>query len=183
MANWVVNSLQFNTREDFEKALRLLDIENEKDFSFERFVPQPKTREETPPEYILGKDDMIAVEDEHPWLDWYKWNTANWGVKWDCSEVSFGASGLTFWTPNGIAVPVFRKMAKVWKDFDFEIDFCEEQMYPAGYAQHAAGTESLGVVCYEPESDECYEAYNDLWGEGFEKGSDGEWHSIDVDDD
>lgn len=181
MANWVMNSLQFNSTEDFEKALRLLGIESERDFSFGLFIPQPKSEDECPLEFRMKENSGIAVEDEHPWLDWYKWNTANWGVKWDCSEVSFRERGLTFWTPNGIAVPVFRAMADIWKDLEFEIDFCEEQMCPSGYAAHLADS-GLSVVYYEPDSDEAYMMYNELWDDIFVKGDDGEWHNAEEED-
>lgn len=116
MANWATNRLEFDSEQDAKKVWEGMQIDvpdkTEKRFSFEAVVPSPKTKEECPPEYLIKENSELKVEEHRPWFDWYAWNTAFWGIKWDASEAFFDEKLIYFDTPWGQPLDsVFQKIA------------------------------------------------------------------------
>ena len=100
MPNWVRNVIEVwgepNDVADFvEKHIK------DNTFDFNTIIPEPKTREECDPFFVLpeeeeqkiieqnkrlrkdGLDEMFDLNDEIAWFDWYQWRIHNWGTKWN----------------------------------------------------------------------------------------------------
>lgn len=80
MPDWTSNKLTITgAAEDVEAFLKKarMGVEEEKEFSFNAFVPTPKEVDQG--NVVLG----VA-----PRLNWYNWNTNNWGTKWDACHVT-----------------------------------------------------------------------------------------------
>lgn len=122
MPNWCSNTLSVSAYEegsmnefyDFLERIKGLDEEgNTSDFSFHSLVPRPKDEE-----------------------DWYHWNIANWGTKWDVSEVSVSVEEeyayfnfQTAWSPPEVWV---RKIAPMFPNLTLQLTYHEGGMGFAG---------------------------------------------------
>lgn len=99
-------------------------------------------------------------------IDWYAWNSHNWGCKWDASDVSITESNgeltIEFKTPWGTPEPVLEALTE--RGFNFHYEWIEEQ-----------GPDSLGYFTilngekideYRPVSwsKEAYELMFEWWG-------------------
>lgn len=92
MPNWTYNTI--NVRASNKQALTkfikkyfVKDENNELRFDFNKVIPQPKTKEECPKEYICDCEEE-HIEDTRGgnWFNWYKWNNQNWGTKWNACD-------------------------------------------------------------------------------------------------
>lgn len=118
MADMVENKISFNSKKDLQKFL------NNGNFSFENIIPSPKTLKELKAlkngdRYILTKDDCIEPLEDREWFNWYKWNSENWGTKWDASNVQLTQKTITFYTAWCPPKQVFDKMAEDNYDMEF----------------------------------------------------------------
>lgn len=87
MPNWCENviTLSGTGLEEFRKTLNRVDEDGKMaEFSFRQIVPRPKEQDE----------------------NWYEWNIANWGTKWDVNDtdVEYKADSIvihveTAWSP------------------------------------------------------------------------------------
>jgi hypothetical protein len=64
-------------------------------------------------------------------LNWYNWNIANWGVKWDASDPELVEEDETslqyrFNTPWGVAEQALSTLSTQYPDVGFNLDFEEE---------------------------------------------------------
>ena len=93
------------------------------------------------------------------YFDWWKFNTEQWGTKWDACDVEIGevseASDGTaevdydFQTAWSFPEPWFIELAKQWSDLDIDIYASEEdhQFYLAGHARN--GEAELNFMDYD----------------------------------
>ncbi|MFM7088488.1 MAG: hypothetical protein ACKOW9_03075 [Candidatus Paceibacterota bacterium] len=127
MPNWVYNeiTLTFSGEEDASNARKYLTGSEDGDvFSFEKILPRP--------------------EDES---DWYNWNIANWGTKWDAarSEVIKDEAGVlvyrfdTAWSPP---FPVIKALSAKYSTAPIKMVFEEEQGW-GGVAEALDGEISI----------------------------------------
>ena len=118
MPNWCSNELTIQgSPKELSKLIKKVEITKseatdnhlESIFSCHRVIPRP-----------LNKQD-----------DWYEWNVANWGTKWDLCDVNFdGAvedkiivySFESAWSPIS---PVVEALAKEFKQLSFNYAFYE----------------------------------------------------------
>lgn len=132
MPNWTTNRLEFNNEEDAKRVWegmqtefpcwkddgygnRYKSDEMRKEFSFESIVPSPKTKEECPSYAIINENSHVSIPEERPWFNWYEWQCANWGVKWDASDAYLDLNVIWFSTPWGPPLDnLFQKMADKW---------------------------------------------------------------------
>jgi hypothetical protein len=76
MPNWCNNSLTLTGPEDVIKEI----VAN--GFSFQKLIPCPQELIDTqspPPSKEIGENNVA----KYGYADWYSWNVANWGTKWD----------------------------------------------------------------------------------------------------
>jgi len=118
MPNWCSNELKIQgSPKELSKLIKKVQItkseatENhcESVFSCHRVIPRP-----------LDKED-----------EWYEWNVANWGSKWDLNDVRFDGDVddkevsyyfESAWSP---VVPVIEALAKEFKKLSFTYTFYE----------------------------------------------------------
>lgn len=96
MANITLNSMHFEDSAKAEKVWKGMQT-SDGNFSFEKVIPSPKTEKECPEKY---RNSVSGNNPSKPWFDWYKWNTDNWGTKWDASAEPYtGGNSISFETP------------------------------------------------------------------------------------
>ena len=77
-------------------------------FDFELLIPSPKRKEDCESKYLMGPGSFAQVEKDRPWFDWYKWNIANWGTKWnscDNDQFELTKSSLSFYFSTAWSIP------------------------------------------------------------------------------
>jgi hypothetical protein len=153
MANWVYNSVSIsgNTKDIkafIEKAGTEIPTANndtptqityekpEEGFSFWNFVRPPQEALESG-EYFGTSGFVGGKKVGDTKNNWYQWNIANWGTKWDGGEISFDTSvdeekenssiSLSFQTAWDIPKPVFEAMVEQHPTLDFAFYSEEEQ--------------------------------------------------------
>ena len=64
--------------------------------------------------------------------NWYDWNRANWGTKWDAYEPYVNAMTdeifLSFMTAWSTPEPIFKKLAEQYPDLLIEIEYADEDL-------------------------------------------------------
>lgn len=86
----------------------------------EIYKPYGQEGEQSTVREICQYSDMLQNETGYP--DWYTWNIANWGVKWNAvdSIVSYDKARLIvyleFLSPWSAPVPVMRKIKEIFGD-------------------------------------------------------------------
>lgn len=101
MPNWTNNTITFKSEEDCKKVWEAMCLETfakkalpdgnyakykTKRFTYEAVIPSPKTKKECPKEYLMNEESYSQALEDRPWFDWYRWNSSNWGVKWDACD-------------------------------------------------------------------------------------------------
>ncbi len=111
MPNWVYNRLTV-TSGDADAVERLVAAVpgDERAFSFNSIVPRPADEED----------------------NWYNWNLANWGCKWDTSDISVEAASpvehlFYFNTPWSPAIHVMTALSKQHPNVTLNLVYEEEQ--------------------------------------------------------
>ena len=69
----------------------------------------------------LTARDYYKIKEETGFFNWYDWSCANWGVKWDASNVCVADDGIDFDTPWGAPIPILELICKKFPDADIEI--------------------------------------------------------------
>jgi hypothetical protein len=130
MPNWCSNNLYVSgKKEDVTKFKEKAKTEKEP-LSFSNFVPMPKEEEE----------------------NWYEWNIANWGTKWDISNVEVSFDGKvkiqdeeeyyinymfdTAWSPP---IEWVGNLAKQYPELEFELEYREDGVGFAGKIKASGG--------------------------------------------
>ena len=78
--------------------------------------------------------------------NWYKWNYANWGTKWDAYDTSLTeayeadkyVNYYHFTTANDAPLPVLEKMMELFPTLSFRLDY-EDEAGPGGRIRSAEG--------------------------------------------
>jgi len=147
MPNWCSNELKIQGNpKELSKLVKKVQITKseatdthyESVFSCHRVIPRP-----------LDKEG-----------DWYEWNVANWGSKWDLNDVRFSGDVEdkevsyyfdTAWSP---VVPVIEELAKEFKKLSFTYVFYEggsdywgEQEYKKGELVSEEGGDLSSAGC------------------------------------
>jgi hypothetical protein len=109
MPNWVANRLSMDGKDERVQEcldfVRSIDSEGgiRSDFDFNQIIP------------TTGE------------ADWYSWGIKNWGTKWNATDSYVSDSGdvcfNTAWSPP---IPVIRKLAELFPDLIFELEWTIE---------------------------------------------------------
>ena len=88
----------------------------------------------------------IALDNikKYGYKNWYDWNRANWGTKWDAYEPYVNAMTdeifLSFMTAWSTPEPIFRKLAEQYPDLLIEIEYADEDLgYNCGSYSYVDG--------------------------------------------
>lgn len=172
MPNWVYNTLIVNGAPEEVKKFITKVIDERDDFDFARIIPEPKTERECPKRFRCksAADAHITEAPGKPWFNWYEWNIANWGTKWNACETEVdytegeGICRITFNTAWSAPIPVMNEMFDQFRKLRFEYEWIEEQ-----------GCVDLGRIVSENNviveenvpaegSKEAYELMFEMWG-------------------
>ena len=97
---------------------------------FNKIIPEPKTKEECPKEYLVTKDSHIMEREEKPWFDWYRWHLAYWGTKWgayDCyTKIGKTWIMFVFSTAWSVAEPIISKLRLL--GYELEVRYADENL-------------------------------------------------------
>ena len=186
MPNWVYNSMNVagktsDIKEFIEKAKKPRPDGFEKDeiayvendgLSFFNFVAPPVEAIESG-EYFGTNGYVNGEAVGKTEFNWYEWNIANWGVKWDAGSVSAGthidetkptnAISYSFETAWGIPEPVFQAMITQHPNLEFDFSCEEEQGWGAEFESSEGSlvtTKEWGI----PESHADYAERDNLDG-------------------
>jgi len=135
MPNWVTNKIKVTASkellDEFEKKYCRLDDEDNYFFDFDRVIPEPKTKDECPKDYLNYEGSHIQEDEKRPWFNWYSWHNKYWGTKWNsCSNEIERTSKfrleLVFDTAWSIPKPVLKELVKQNPNIKFEFFYSEE---------------------------------------------------------
>ena len=98
MPSWVTTRLYFSSEEK-ANIVYLAMFWHGKRFSFKSLMPHPQTREECETSFLMTQGAFCTPTKNKPWLNWYNWNIAKWGCKWDCRDASVCGNFIEFLTP------------------------------------------------------------------------------------
>lgn len=163
MPNWFYFSLNVSgEKKDVEqfvenvKGSEKFDTEG-REFDFNHFIPQPENIFRG----NLGKDEEEYCK-KNGLPDWYTWNNANWGTKWNAvcdDEISISVDGFPFEheynlsTAWAFPTPVIKKMIDMYPNLDFTIVGEEESN---SYGVYIVSSEEI----WEEEEPDMVDEYN-----------------------
>lgn len=139
MPNWMRIALEVSGDEQQQKEFFESignGLESKQPINFEKII--------TPPDNLfrgnLGKDEEEYCRANNI-PDWYSWNNANWGTKWNASdsfvEMKAGSVVVLFNTAWALPIPIIEKIEKMIMDkfVDLKIygEFIEEGYAVAGF--------------------------------------------------
>lgn len=139
------------------KGSEKFDTDSRK-FDFNHFIPQPENIFRG---NLGNKEEEYCKENGLP--DWYTWNNANWGTKWNavCDyEISIKVDGFPFEheynlrTAWAFPTPVIQKMIEMYPNLDFTIVGEEESN---AYGVYIVSSEEI----WEEEEPEMVDESND----------------------
>lgn len=160
MPNWCFNRLTIDTTSESGKKLakafepKYEDKETGELYSkpFQDLLPCPKELLETPANFQQS-EQQIKNKEKYGHPDWYTWQVAHWGTKWDAYVDEFDDSkpNLTYicfhtaWSPP---VEFLKWYVSQHPDAYFRNEYDEEGMFYEGFTENS---QEDGFV------DECYE--------------------------
>jgi hypothetical protein len=131
MPNWFYFSLNVSgEKKDVEQFVENVKGSDKfetqgREFDFNHFIPQPEN---------IFRGNLGNKEEEHckknGLPDWYTWNNANWGTKWNAvcdDEMAISVDGFPFEheynlsTAWAFPTPVIQKMIDMYPNLDFTI--------------------------------------------------------------
>ena len=158
MPNWCKNNLRII--DNGEKVLEVLEFlkDDKGHMTFSKIAPLPKELKDTtsPVPDDVPKEERERLVKKYGADNWYDWQCANWGVKWDAHESAFYKNGdywiVTFQTPWGPPIEFMKTLSKKFSKMSFELQFADEGegQYPLGEAVFEDGAE---IFCDGPEED------------------------------
>jgi hypothetical protein len=163
MPNWFYFSLNVSgEKKDVEQFVENVKGSEKfetqgREFDFNHFIPQPEN---------IFRGNLGNKEEEHckknGLPDWYTWNNANWGTKWNAvcdDEMAISVDGFPFEheynlsTAWAFPTPVIQKMIDMYPNLDFTIVGEEESN---AYGVYIVSSEEI----WEEEEPDIIDEYN-----------------------
>jgi hypothetical protein len=161
MPNWVNNTLSITApkREQLEAFIAEMTrphpeavyekyeftgeiVESEEVFSFWNLVAPPA-------ELLVEYFGKVSAGDTTPdrVINWYDWNSDNWGTKWDANDTQIDDDGneitIRFMTPWDVPRQIVLAMAEKYPDIQIEWHFMEEQHWGGMFSLYAGHAEEV----------------------------------------
>jgi len=163
MPNYCYNNLYITVEDNkqLDKIIQGITNNSEQLFDFNRIIPIPEELANTS---APNRTNPITLRDKYGFSDWYEWRCANWGTKWNASEVELNLETpeqiyikfQTAWSPP---IPVIKKIAEMFPFAYLTLDWEEESGY-YGRTEFAKGVMTFDM---EGEMDCAYRIEN--WGD------------------
>lgn len=134
MPNWCENRLQVSgdskQLDEFIKKAK----SKETDLTLNNFFPTPPELLECQSPNDKNPEAMIK---KYGYPDWYEWQIANWGVKWDTHEVRVSrekkkTAFFDFDSPWGPPSVFIKRVAKLYPKLKFVLEYSEPGMFFSG---------------------------------------------------
>lgn len=157
MPNWCMNNLVMTGPQNILQEIADTELQLQKLF------PCPEElRNVSAPAKFNNEEQAKSNLDKYGFADWYDWQVANWGTKWDIGPLplqveSFGDShqiSISFdsaWSPP---IPALEKLFEMYKDQG--LNFTLEYLEP--------GNGFFGTVTTEEGFFDNYQEYSSLQG-------------------
>jgi hypothetical protein len=163
MPNWCYNNLQISGNKEVIEKIRNWHKQPDKKTDvglFGLFYPLPKELENTT--FPVSESNNTLIE-KYGADNWYKWNLANWGVKWDASEIELLDEtatdlSLRFETPWGPPIEFYEKLKKDFPDINIFSSYTEEGISFAGVYNSSTGDVSIDI---ESTQNFCLDRYEE----------------------
>jgi hypothetical protein len=139
MPNWIRIALEISgDKKQMTEFINTIGdgVDSEQIINFEKIIPPPSN---------LFRGNIGREEEEYCKRNnipnWYEWNTANWGTKWNASycELNFNQEGhmvLLFETAWALPVPILERIEEMvqqdFKKIQIYGEFIEESYAAAG---------------------------------------------------
>ena len=132
-------------------------FDNDRNFDFNKIIPQPRTVEECPSEYVIPeterKNSGIEILVDKPWFHWYSWRWDNWGTKWGaCDTYKVDENTISFSTAWCPPLKVIEKLSEKFPDRKIEFLFVNEDYD----GEHTLIFKNGRIVSEKHEIDENY---------------------------
>ena len=160
MPNWCQNSVTIKQK-DLHKILPPEDdgSYDASSFTYNTIVPQPEIQDNVDLPGVFFSESPAPIHIPDSGLnDWYHWNIANWGTKWDASDTCLILPNdpdhgeafveLSFDSPWGPPGNYFDALAEKYPDLDIEIHSFECGVGLSLYAYNDNGTMIVEDVPY-----------------------------------
>ena len=122
MPNHIYNTVTIDGEEDIVELLDAAVRSEERSFDFSKIVPPPSIIEQVTP-----GDLSLKVQGEHPHRNWYEWQIAYWGAKWNAFDLQEAVPGRyefsTAWNPP---IPVVRTLSALFPELSIKMIYQEE---------------------------------------------------------
>ena len=92
-------------------------------FDFEKIIPPPDNLESGNLSFETMK---VLASKGIP--DWYHWNSANWGTKWNAYEIEISPKRIKFQTAWAMPEPIFKALSKEFPDVEFQLKYADEDL-------------------------------------------------------
>ena len=135
MPNWCDNKLIVSgDKTELSRFLKEATTDDG-EFTFEKIVPRPKELDIT---CVWGYRDKATAEqglkniELFGFRDWYEWNIANYGTKWNVGESNIEDMGglieIEFGTAWSPPIPWVKKVVQLFPELEFVLHYDEPGM-------------------------------------------------------
>ncbi len=148
---------EFMNADEHNKLME--ELLNDKDFITKE--PTFKTKADV---YAYGKRNLDNVI-EYGHANWYDWNIANWGTKWNADNTMINGKEIDFETAWDPPLAFVEALSKKYPEATFHLDFADEQICVyCGECDMENGNLKNEIV-FDQCSKEAYEKGFLLWPE------------------
>ena len=124
MPNHTVNTVKLKGigKADLYTLERRFNKNGDEYFDFNKLVPEPKTKEECPPEFIDHGNCHLQHDDGREWFNWYDWHCCFWGTKWNSYWLEkIDDDTISFTTAWSEPEPIWKALSEKFQDKELDI--------------------------------------------------------------
>ena len=87
--------------------------------------PDRKEEKETEEQY---KERINTLRNKYGSTNWYEWNCANWGTKWNAYQTSVGDNSFEFQTAWSHPFPFVEQLSSLFPTVRFDVKYADEDI-------------------------------------------------------